>query len=519
MPKRSLIQGAIILFTANLFNRILGFVYQYLIMKHIGSEVYGLYQMVFPLYMTILVFSTAGIPLAVSKMISEKISLGQEGEAKKIFRLAISLLILLSVTVTLVIFLNSSLIIAKCFPDPRVFYVFRICIPAILIVSVSSAFRGYFQGHQNMVPSATSQIFEQIFRITTGFYLGVRLLDYGIQFGAAGLALGMLFGELAGLLIIMMHYFLSRKNHIPSQSITRISYYRILKEIFSLSLPITGSRLVFSGLSALDAVIIPRQLQAAGYSLRHATSLFGELNGTVFTLLSFPSVFTFALATSLVPAISEAMARKEYKIAKIRCSDSIRLTILIGLPCIIILYCFADLLAGIFKSADIAPVLKMLSLGGIFTYLHQTTTGILQGLGKTHLPLIHSLIGGAVRIPLMIHLTAMPQFGLIGTAAAYLTGFIIVALLNLIAVSHYVKLKINLNNTVLKPFTAGAAMMLLILFLDKITQSTSVVTLLISTAGFAVYVLVLFLNGGVHFNELKRIPIINGILQRLNFKY
>ncbi len=176
MPKRSLIQGAMILFIANLFNRILGFVYQYLIMKHIGSEVYGLYQMVFPLYMTILVFSTAGIPLAVSKMISEKISLGREEEAKKIFRFAISLLVFLSIVVTLIIYLNSSFIIAKCFPDPRVFYVFRICVPAIFIVSVSSAFRGYFQGHQNMIPSATSQIFEQIFRITTGFFLGKNYL-------------------------------------------------------------------------------------------------------------------------------------------------------------------------------------------------------------------------------------------------------------------------------------------------------------------------------------------------------
>lgn len=519
MPKRSLIQGAIILFTANLFNRILGFIYQYLIMKHIGSEVYGLYQMVFPLYMTILVFSTAGIPLAVSKMISEKISLGQEEEAKKIFRLAISLLVFLSIVVTLIIYLNSSLIIAKCFPDPRVFYVFRICIPAIFIVSVSSAFRGYFQGHQNMLPSATSQIFEQIFRITTGFFLGTKFLDYGVQFGAAGLALGMLIGELAGLLIIMMHYFASRRKYPCTQSKAEISSLRILKEMFTLSLPVTGSRLVFSGLSALDAFIIPRQLQAAGYSLRHATSLFGELNGTVFTLLSFPSVFTFALATSLVPAISEAIARKEYKTAKIRCADSIRLTIIIGLPCIVILYCYADLLAGIFNSADIAPVLQILSLGGIFTYLHQTTTGILQGLGKTHLPLIHSLIGGAIRIPLMIQLTAIPQLGLIGTAAAYLTGFIIVALLNLIAVCHYVKLKIDLNTIVLKPFTAAAGMMLLILFLDRVIQKTSVGSLLISIAGFTVYIAILFINGGLSINELKKIPFVNGILKQLNFRY
>jgi stage V sporulation protein B len=329
----------------------------------------------------------------------------------------------------------------------------------------------------------------------------------------------MLIGELVGLLIIMMHYFASRKRYSPHQSKAEISYLKILKEMFSLSLPVTGSRLVFSGLSALDAVIIPRQLQAAGYSLRHATSLFGELNGTVFTLLSFPSVFTFALATSLVPAISEAMARKEYKLAKIRCADSIRLTIIIGLPCIVILCCFADLLASVFNSADIAPVLQMLSLGGIFTYLHQTTTGILQGLGKTHLPLIHSLIGGAIRIPLMIHLTAIPQIGLIGTAAAYLTGFIIVALLNLIAVCHYVKLKIDFHAIILKPFTAGAGMFLFIICLGRVIQKTSVGSLLISIAGLTVYITVLFINGGLRLSELKRIPFINGILKNLKFKY
>ena len=194
MANNRLVYGAIILFAANLINRVLGFIYQYLIMHFIGSEAYGLFHMVFPVYMTALVLSTAGIPLAISKMVAEKISLNRYREAQRIFRTAFATLFVSGLVVSVVLFSNTSHIVSQFFADQRVFIVFQICIPAIFVVSISSAFRGYFQGLQNMMPSALSQIIEQITRVTIGFSLSLKLLSQGAEWAAAGLAVGMLCG-------------------------------------------------------------------------------------------------------------------------------------------------------------------------------------------------------------------------------------------------------------------------------------------------------------------------------------
>ena len=160
MAKRTFVYGATILLGANLVNRILGFTYQYLIMNQIGGEAYGLFNMVFPIYMLALVFTTAGIPLAIAKMVSEEVSLGRTAQAHAIFRLAFWILFISGALVSSVLYFLTPFLTHRLFPDPRVLTIFQICTPAIFIVSLSSVFRGYFQGLQNMVPTAISQICE-----------------------------------------------------------------------------------------------------------------------------------------------------------------------------------------------------------------------------------------------------------------------------------------------------------------------------------------------------------------------
>lgn len=511
MPYNNLIYGAVILFAANLVNRVLGFVYQYLIMHYIGSEAYGLFHMVFPIYMTALVFTTAGIPLAISKMVSEKISIGQYGDAQKTFRVALITLILSGLFVSIILFCNTSYIVDRFLADDRVLTVFQICIPSIFVVSIASAFRGYFQGLQNMIPSAISQVCEQIFRVAVGFTLSLKMLCNGVEWAAAGLALGMLGGEIIGLGVIMIQYMLRKKSagtkHYSSQS-----GKKVLWNLLTLSLPVTGSRLMSTGLSALDAIIIPRQLQIAGFSARSATSLFGQLSGTAMTLLTFPSVFTFALATSLVPAISEAMVRKDYKLAQSRCSDAIRYTLILGLPCVIFLYFFAGPITAIFKSNDVSSVLKVLSIGGIFAYLQQTTTGILQGLGKTYLPLIHSTISASFRIPLLFYLTGIPKWGLLGSSCAYVLGYFCIAVLNINAIRRNIGMTFDYKTFFFQPFSAGLGMVATIIAITGFTSASLVSSFFSAVFGFVVYCLILGLNGGLNTKDLRKIPLLRRII-------
>lgn len=504
MGKRTFVYGAAILFAANLLNRIIGFVYQYLIMTHIGGEAYGLFHMVFPVYMMALVLTTAGIPIAVSKMVSEALSLNRLARAQHIFRLALTFLTISGGIVALSLYFLSPYLAHRLFSDPRVLRVFLVCTPAIFVVSISSAFRGYFQGVQNMVPTALSQICEQIVRVVVGFSSALILSPRGAEWAAAGLALGMLAGELMGLLIISILY---RVKKIKlSQPEPPTSSVHVLKELFTLSSPVTAGRLISTGLSSLDAMLIPQRLQIAGYTAREATTLFGQLGGAAFTLLSFPSVFTFALATSLVPAISEASARKQYQVVKARSSEAIRLTILSGIPCLLILFYFATPLTAFFKSESVAPILRILALGGIFSYLQQTTTGILQGLGKFYLPVIHSIISALLRIPILYYLTAQPTWGLNGTAVAYVVGFLIMALLNLGALFRYTGMVIDLPRFFLQPLSAGIAMMLLFRLLSIFIQPW--IFLVQIFLGLACYLAILLLNGGITLADLRRLPWI-----------
>ena len=437
MPKRTFVYGATILLGANLLNRVLGFAYQYLIMNHIGGEAYGLFNMVFPIYMLALVLTTAGIPLAIAKMVSEEVSLGHQAQAQAIFRLAFWILFISGAVVSTVLYFMTPFLTHRIFPDPRVLTIFQICTPAIFIVSISSVFRGYFQGLQNMVPTAISQICEQLIRVAVGYTAAIRLLNTGVEWAAAGLALGMLAGETVGLLVIAIQYRHALPKFQEEGRQPRYSSRLILIKLWHLASPVTAGRLLSTGLSALDAMLIPLRLQVAGYGAREATTLFGQLGGSAFTLLTFPSVFTFALATSLVPAISEAAARRQLHVVRARSTEAIRLTILIGIPCLIILFYFSRPLTSFFKSTEISPILRVLAIGGIFSYIQQTTTGILQGLGKVHLPVLHSIVAAVIRIPILVYLTGLPQWGLRGTALAYTVGFIIMAFLNLMAISRY----------------------------------------------------------------------------------
>ncbi|HUU39907.1 MAG TPA: polysaccharide biosynthesis protein [Desulfatiglandales bacterium] len=514
MPKRTFVYGATILLGANLVNRVLGFAYQYLIMNHIGGEAYGLFNMVFPIYMLALVLTTAGIPLAIAKMVSEEVSLGRTAQAQAIFRLAFCILFISGAVVSTVLYFLTPFLTHRIFPDPRVLNIFQICTPAIFIVSISSVFRGYFQGLQNMVPTAISQICEQLIRVAVGYTAAIRLLNAGVEWAAAGLALGMLAGEMVGLLVIAIQYQhvlpkFKGESHEPGYS-SRI----ILIKLWHLASPVTAGRLLSTGLSALDALLIPLRLQVAGYGAREATTLFGQLGGAAFTLLTFPSVFTFALATALVPAISEAAARRQLHVVRARSAEAIRLTILIGIPCLIILFYFSRPLTLFFKSTEIAPILRVLALGGIFSYIQQTTTGILQGLGKVHLPVLHSIIAAIIRIPVLVYLTGLPQWGLRGTALAYTVGFIVMAVLNLMAISRYTGMPLDLQRFLLQPVSGGIGMLLIFHFLDPIFGGQVAGYLTEFSVGIALYSMILFFNGGVTLTDLKRLPWIGKYLPR-----
>lgn len=505
MVKRTFVYGAAILFGANLINRILGFAYQYLIMVHVGGEAYGLFAQVFPIYMMALVLTTAGIPLAVSKLVSEEVSLGNYRQARAIFRLAFGILCVSGALVSIILYVFAVRMAGRIIADPRVIPVLIMCTPAIFIVSVSSAYRGYFQGLQNMIPTALSQTLEQIVRVCLGFSAALYFLPRGIAFAAMGLAFGMVAGEVVGLLTIAFQYRLSRLPRHGNQEERISSKRRILARIWQLAAPVTFGRVLSTGLSALDAILIPGRLQAAGFTARQATTLFGQLGGAGFTLLSFPSVFTFALATSLVPAVAEATAKGSFRIVRASSAEAVRVTIIFGLPCLVTMFYFAEPLTALFNSANIAPVLRILAIGGIFSYIQQTTTAVLQGLGKPQLPVAHSILAAGIRIPLLYWLTGLSAWGLIGSAWAFCAGYVVAAVLNITAIVRQTGMVIDLNRLCYQPLEAALGMLLCFVLLAPSKGANFIEYLEVLAAGMLIYLIILVFNQGITWGEIRRV--------------
>ncbi len=197
--KQTFIKGAMILLAAGIINRLLGFVPRIALPRIIGAEGVGLYQLSYPFLTVMLTIITGGIPLAVAKWIAEAESQGDSIRVKYIFRTAMGLVTLLGILMTAVMLLGAPWITKHVLPDARVYRTFLVMTPMLLIIGISSVYRGYFQGKQNMIPTAVSQIVETVLRIIASLSFAYMLLPYGLEWAAAGAMLGAVVGEIGGL--------------------------------------------------------------------------------------------------------------------------------------------------------------------------------------------------------------------------------------------------------------------------------------------------------------------------------
>lgn len=477
MTKQSFLKGAVILVTASFYNRLLGFIYKILTVRLVGTEGIGIYEMVFPFYVLILVLTSAGVPLAISKLVAEEVARNNLRGTYRVFYISLSFLALTGTTVTAVLYRTLPILIKYFYSDPRVYWSFWVMIPGIFIISVCSAFRGFFQGLQHMTPTAVSQAVEQTIRIFVGLWCAQKLLPYGVEFASMGMAIGMIAGEFVGLLL-MIGIFVGKRPRVPqgmpAHKFRPAPILSVIRAIFNLALPITLTRIVYSTSMTIQASLVPQRLQAAGYTLRQSTEIFGQYSGIAVALLHLPTMVTISLAITLVPAISEAVTRHNYRLIAQRINQALRVTLLLGLPSTVIFLLFPFRLSDLlFNNAEAGIPLRVLGWGAVFLYLQQTTTGILQGLGRVKTSLLNATCGATVNLLGVYYLTALPTLGIRGTAVAANIGAVVVAVLNLLAIRHAVEFKPNIRHTLLFPVAAALTMAAVSYRLDRYFQTYS----------------------------------------------
>ncbi|GLX69502.1 stage V sporulation protein B [Paenibacillus glycanilyticus] len=461
MTKQTFIKGAMILLAAGIINRLLGFVPRIALPRIIGAEGVGLYQLSYPFLTVMLTVITGGIPLAITKWTAEAVSRGDSSRVKQIFRTAMALTIVLAVIMTAALLLLAEWITKHVLTDPRVYQSFLVMTPLMLIIGISSVYRGYFQGKQNMIPSATSQIVETVIRIIGSLTFASMLLPRGIEWAAAGAMLGVVVGEVGALAVLLWTYIKERtklkhaNEHNDSPDEKNIT---VLRRLLDLSIPVTGSRMVGSLSYLLESILTARSLAAAGIATGTATALYGSLQGMIIPLLLLPTALTFSLASSLVPSLSEAAARGDKATIHKRMHQSMRLALVAGAPFVVVMWLFAEPICRImYNHADIAPMLKLMAPVGIFVYLQAPLQAALQALNKPGTALMNTFIGAAVKLMLITMLASKPELGIYGALIAINVNIVLVTILHGISVLRFIGFHMQVMDFV----KVGAAMLIM----------------------------------------------------------
>lgn len=452
MTKQSFIKGTLILLAAGIVNRILGFIPRITLPRVIGPEGIGLYQMGWPFLVVILTIVTGGIPIAVAKLVAAAEAEGNEARAKSIFRLSLAVALVLGLLLTAVIFFGARWITAHLFTDPRVYYTFLCMTPIVLLVAVSSVFRGYFQGRQNMIPTALSQVMETLVRIVTVLAFAYWMLPYGIEYAAAGAMVGVVTGEVCALLVLILYYRQSRKRpqRTPRGQIgskRSLSHIANLKQILKLAAPITGSKLVGSGSYFLESVLIVQSLAIAGIATGLATAQYGALQGMVIPVLMLPSALTFSLAVSLVPSLSEAAAKNDMLTIHMRLHQSLKLALVTGAPFAVLMYVLAEpICLYMYGQPGVGSMLRMMAPAALFIYFQAPLQAALQALERPGSALINTLIGSTVKLSLIYLLASRPEYGILGAVIAITVNIMLVTILHWNSIVRLLNFRMQLSD-------------------------------------------------------------------------
>jgi len=450
MAKKSLIGGTLILMVAGFIVRVMGFLYRIYLSNLIGAEGMGLFQLISPVYSLIILTLTSGISVAVSKMVAEEMAKAHYINLRRITKCAFILVTIAGTAVSalIVVFINP--IVTYILKDSRTYLSMLLLVPSIPVIAAASAIKGYFYGIQNVTPTAISQVVEQIVRITIVMILAAYFANVGLEYACALATIGMALGEISNLAVVAVVYKLE-KRRFPIRSKTGMMRKRtIVKNLLKMAVPVSFNRFITSIMSAAEYILIPARLLAGGLDYRQSLIEYGKLTGMAMPLLFFPSLVTSSLATTLVPAISEAMSLKNYKLANYRISKCIQLTFILGFIFTAIFLRFPNEIGSIiYRNENIGPMLYMLSFTCIFTYLHQTLLGTLNGLGKQNVSLRNSIIANSIRIGFVYFF--VPAYGIKGYIWGLVISTSVVCILDFYTVIKSTGMVLDFRNWIIKP--------------------------------------------------------------------
>ena len=509
------LKGTLILTVSSIVVKVIGSLNWIILSRVLGGEGIGLYQMGFPIYLMAITLSSAGIPVAISIITAEKLAQKDFLGAKRVFNVSLRLLFVTGLVFASALFFGAHWLIDNHWiRDSRAYYSIIALAPAVFFVTFLASFRGYLQGWQIMTPTAASEIVEQLMRVVTMIVFANMFMPHGLAYAAGGASMGAGVGAFCALLVLMWFYGRLKqklKADLQQQNplATRESARAIISRLLRLALPVSMSSLMLPVVANLDLLIVPQRLEAAGFHISQATEFFGYLTGMAVPLINLATIFTAAMTISLVPAISESRALNDVFGIRAKTRTAFRVALIITCPCFVGMYFLAEKIAAlIYNAPGAADAIQTMSVGILLLALHQISTGILQGLGRTSIPVINIILAAAVKVFLSWTLTAIPTLGIKGAAMATVVDFGLAAVLNMIFIYKYTGFALSFSG-VFKPAVSAAAMGAAVYGVITLAVSWGAWAILAAIAvAVPVYGGVLLAVGGMGKDDLESLPFI-----------
>lgn len=442
----SFLSGAGILTLSALTVKVIGLFYRIPLLNLLGTEGMGYFNTAYELYALFCVISTAGLPVAMSVLISALEAEGREGAGKRIFRVSLCLFAAVGGVGTLLLW-GLSAPFAALLGSPLSAACMRAISPTVFFICLSSAFRGYFQGKRQMLPTALSQVMEAAGKLFLGLaFAGVaRAQGETLPVTAAYAVMGLTVGTALSVVYLYIHKMMSDRRAPVSTKVGSSPTTPILRPLLSIAVPVTVSAGLVSLTKCIDLALILRRLQAMGYSAAEATSLYGCYSTLAVPVFNILPSLTTSVALSATPALSAALQKGKDGIAELKktASSALGITLTLACPASMGIAVFAeDILTLLFRGqpdavAQATPWLSCLGLSVPAACLITVTGAMLQAAGKAHKPMISMLCGVAVKIAVAYILLGRDGWGMAGAPVSSLCCDTVILVCNLLFIGKY----------------------------------------------------------------------------------
>jgi len=453
MRGKTLLKGAAILTAAGVITRLLGFIYRIFMSNIMGAEGMGLYQLIMPIYMLAWSISCSGFNTAVSKMIAEERIKGEFGNMRRVLTQAVVITTALGFLLTFLLYFGAELIALYVIRDARAILPLQILSLAFPFMAAGTCIRGYFIGLQETKVPAVNQVLEQIVRMVVVYALAGTFMHRGLEFAAAVAVFGIVCEEIFSFFYITYSYKRHKRKN-PNDKPPTYPSSTILGMLMVMAVPLTANRVTGSLLSAWENVLIPGRLQMYGMTAQEAMSTFGRLNGMAMPLIYFPTAMLTALAVTLVPAVSEGVAAKDFSGIANTSSKSVLFASICGMGAAALFVTFPAELGQLIYNQHIGSMILMLGVLCPLLYIHIVLSGILNGLGCQVFIFRNALLSSAINIAFIFFL--VPYLGILAYIIGSLVSLVIVCALELVKIRESIKLKMSFLDWLAKPGLAAA---------------------------------------------------------------